>query len=61
MHGWQVLQRLQNHPRTSNIPVIVCSVITIPELAQALGASLFLAKPVSQDDVLDALRQVSVL
>jgi CheY-like chemotaxis protein len=61
MHGWQVLQRLQNHPLTSDIPVIVCSVINIPELAEALGAALFLPKPVSQDSVLGALREVGVL
>jgi CheY-like chemotaxis protein len=61
MHGWQVLQRLKNHPRTSDIPVIVCSVITLPELAQALGAACFLAKPVRQDDVLDALRQLGIV
>jgi len=61
MHGWQVLQRLQNHPRTCDIPVIVCSVITLPELAQALGSARFLAKPIRQDDVLDALRQLGVV
>jgi CheY-like chemotaxis protein len=60
-HGWQVLQRLKNDPRTSGIPVIVCSVITLPELAQALGAAGFLAKPVRQDDVMDALRQLGIV
>jgi len=61
MHGWQVLQRLRNHPRTCDIPVIVCSVITLPELAQALGAAHFLAKPIGQDDVLDALGQLGIV
>jgi CheY-like chemotaxis protein len=61
MHGWQVLQRLHNHPRTANIPVIVCSVITLPELAQALGAAHFLAKPISQDDILDTLQSLGVV
>lgn len=61
MHGWQVLQRLQNHPLTSGIPVIVCSVITIPELAHALGAILFLAKPVGQAQFLDAMRQLGLV
>jgi hypothetical protein len=41
--------------------VIICSVINNPELAYSLGASLFLPKPVSRDDVLTALRQLGVL
>jgi CheY-like chemotaxis protein/transposase len=61
MHGWEVLQRLQNHPLTSRIPVIVCSVITIPELAHALGAALFLAKPVSREQFLNALHQLGLV
>lgn len=61
MHGWEVLQRLRNNPASRDTPVIVCSVITNPKLAQALGASLFLPKPISQQDVLSALHEVGVL
>ena len=59
--GWEVLQRLRNDPQTANIPVIVCSVVIEPDLAQALKASLFLPKPVRRVDVLDALRQLGVV
>jgi CheY-like chemotaxis protein len=61
LHGWQVLQRLRDHPVTQDIPVVVCSVITIPELAQALGAVLFLPKPVSQAQLLGAFSQLGLL
>jgi CheY-like chemotaxis protein len=61
MDGWELLQRLRNHPQTASIPVIICSVINNPDLAYSLGASLFLPKPVSRDDVLNALRQLSVV
>jgi len=61
VHGWEVLQRLRNHPGTARIPVIICSVIDDPELAYSLGASLFLPKPVSRDKILNALHQVDVL
>jgi CheY-like chemotaxis protein len=61
MPGWEVLQRLQGDPETADIPVIVCSVIVEPELARALGASIFLPKPVRQDDVLGALRRLGVV
>jgi CheY-like chemotaxis protein len=61
MDGWELLQRLRNHPQTADIPVVICSVINNPDLAYSLGASLFLPKPVSRDDVLEALRQLDVL
>ena len=61
MHGWEVLQRIRNHPQTAEIPVIICSVVNNPELAQALGASTFLPKPVRQEDVLAALGRVGVV
>jgi CheY-like chemotaxis protein/predicted DNA-binding protein (UPF0251 family) len=61
MDGWEVLQRLKNHPQTVDIPVIMCSVLDSPELAYSLGASLFLPKPVSRDDVLSALSQLGVV
>ena len=57
--GWQVLRSLQNDPRTSGIPVVVCSVLREPELALALGARAYLKKPVERlqlQAVLDRLQ-----
>jgi CheY-like chemotaxis protein len=58
--GWEVLQRLRADARTMNIPVIVCSVMNEPELAESLGASLLLPKPVSRDTLIGALHKVGV-
>lgn len=61
MQGWEFLQWLRNQPHTGDIPVIVCSIINDPDLAYSLGASLFLPKPVSRQDVLGALHQLGVV
>ncbi len=57
--GWSVLQCLKLAPQTQHLPVIVCSVLNDPDLAQALGASAYLVKPVSRSALLRTLRLVS--
>jgi CheY-like chemotaxis protein len=59
--GWQVLQTLHTHPQTATIPVILCSVISDPQLATSLGAADSLSKPVSRDDFLLVLRRLGLL
>jgi len=57
--GWRVLSRLRQHPLTSNIPVIVCTILAQEALALSLGANAFLRKPVTRQAFLAALdRQV---
>jgi len=53
--GWRVLRTLKEHPETKTIPVIVCSVVDDPVLAEALGAAACLGKPVSRGELLMAL------
>jgi CheY-like chemotaxis protein len=60
MDGWELLQRLKAQPQTRHIPVIICSVFNDPELAYSLGASLFVPKPVTRDDILAALRELKI-
>jgi CheY-like chemotaxis protein len=57
--GWEILQALKHDPATQHIPVIICSVLEDPELAQSLGAVAYLRKPVAQADLLAALERVS--
>jgi CheY-like chemotaxis protein len=57
--GWELLGRLREHPKTSAIPVIVCTILPQRPLALTLGAAEFIRKPVSQKTLLSALdRQV---
>ncbi|MHB0874521.1 MAG: response regulator [Anaerolineae bacterium] len=56
--GWEVLQQLKALPETRAVPIIVCSVWNEPELAQSLGATAFIRKPVTRSLLLEALRRV---
>lgn len=56
--GWEVLVRVRQHPLTSHIPVIVCTILAQEELALSLGAHAFLHKPATRQDFLAILDQV---
>jgi CheY-like chemotaxis protein len=56
--GWELLTYLYEHPDTRVIPVIICSVVKREELAEALGAALYLPKPVRRQQFIQALDQV---
>lgn len=56
--GWKTLQRLKTMPETAHVPVIICSVLSQPSLALALGAAEVLHKPISRETLLDAVRRV---
>lgn len=57
--GWEILQNLKNHPTTLKIPVLICSVLELSEVAVSLGADAYLKKTPNQIDLLHALRQWS--
>jgi len=53
--GYEVLQALASDSNFGWIPVIVCTVLKQRDLALALGATEFVAKPFTQGEILDAL------
>jgi CheY-like chemotaxis protein len=57
--GWQLLVDLHQHPSTSHKPIIICSVVRHEKLALALGATLFVAKPVRRQEFIAALERAS--
>jgi len=56
--GWQILTHLHQSPETRHIPIVVCTVVRAQELAKALGAATYLAKPVQRDEFIAALDRV---
>jgi CheY-like chemotaxis protein len=59
--GWEVLQALRADPGTSHIPVVICSVWDVPELASTYGASGFVKKPIDRQDLLKVLARLGLL
>jgi len=53
--GWDLMQVLLNQPETGHIPIIVCSVLKQKELALSMGATAFLQKPVTEQEMLAVL------
>lgn len=55
--GWDLLAQLQGNPETRCIPIIICSIVKEEDLASALGAALYLPKPVHHLQFIQALDQ----
>jgi signal transduction histidine kinase/CheY-like chemotaxis protein len=51
MDGWEVLTAIKGDPSTADTPVVVVSVLPDRARGIALGASDYLVKPVSRDDL----------
>jgi CheY-like chemotaxis protein len=58
--GWEVLRALKQDPDTSDIPVVVVSIVDERARGAALGAAGYLVKPVSRDDLLGALSEIGL-
>ena len=56
MDGWALLQRLRTIPATREVPIIVYSILDESSLAEALGATRFLRKPIGRLEWLNILR-----
>jgi len=56
--GWEILQGLKLEEAYRHIPVIVCSAWESADLAKSLGAADFLKKPITQERLLAAIREL---
>jgi len=58
MDGWQVLEKLREMPETSDIPIIMQSMLSERELGLSLGADDYLTKPVDKSGLPNAVRKL---
>jgi CheY-like chemotaxis protein len=59
--GWQMMKDLKSHPETSDIPVIICSVLYEPELSRKVGAAAYIRKPINRLELIQTLQEVGVI
>ncbi|HTP09492.1 MAG TPA: response regulator, partial [Anaerolineae bacterium] len=56
--GWDVLAELKKTPEISNTPILVCSIVQDKTRGFALGATDYLVKPITEDELRRALERV---
>jgi signal transduction histidine kinase/CheY-like chemotaxis protein len=60
LDGWDLLVRLKGEPTTREIPVVIVSIKEERGKGFALGASDYLVKPVSREELVNALQRVGL-
>lgn len=55
--GWQVLSELRQLQATHRIPLVVCTVLPLADLALSLGVNVFLQKPITQEQFLHTIQE----
>jgi CheY-like chemotaxis protein len=58
--GWDVLIRLKGEPATRDIPVVIVSIVEEHGKGFALGAADYLVKPVSREEMVQALQRLGL-
>ena len=58
MDGWEFLTKLKTNPKLAHIPVVIISIVADSNKGLSLGAAQVLQKPVSADDLQNALAKL---
>jgi CheY-like chemotaxis protein len=61
LDGWQVLTELKADPATATIPIVIATDVDDRPRGLALGAKVYLRKPIRREELMDALQQVGAL
>lgn len=61
MDGWQVIKNIKADHETSDIPVIICSVLYEPELSRAVNAAAYIRKPINRLELIQTLQELDLI
>ena len=61
MDGWELLGRLKQVPALMRIPVVIISIVADRNRGFALGAAAIMQKPMSRQELADALLEIGLL
>ena len=61
MDGWEFLSRVKQLPDLQRIPVVIISIVADTDRGSALGASAVMQKPISRQDLYEALTDLGLL
>jgi PAS domain S-box-containing protein len=60
MDGWEFLARVKKMPTLARVPVVIISIVADRNKGFALGAAAVLEKPISRQELLDALMELGL-
>jgi CheY-like chemotaxis protein len=61
MDGWEFLSRIKQHAQLRRIPVVITSIVADADRGASLGASAVLQKPISRQELYEALVDLGLL
>ncbi|MBF0456356.1 MAG: response regulator [Nitrospirae bacterium] len=61
MHGWDFLKNMKENEEIRHIPVVIISLVADKSKGFILGAANVLQKPVSRDELIEAVRHLGIL
>src|SRR6202022_3875638 len=61
MDGWEFLSRIKLVPGLARIPVVITSIVADRDRGFALGAAAVVQKPISRQELYDALLDLGLL
>ena len=57
--GWRIFEKIKNDPLTSEIPIVICSLIDEKEKGNEMGVDGYLVKPILAEDFIETITSLT--